>query len=88
MTPHAIEDIRDVAFSYSKNNYIKDNLHVLTIMKNLVFLNQIVEQGMQARFNFSRYFIKYKSRLVAQGCREGSVFILDTTVACCGLRVK
>ena len=49
---HPIQDIENVQFGEEGNqSYIKKCLHVPTITKNLVSVGQIVEQGMQVRFN-------------------------------------
>ena len=56
---------------------IKNVLHVPTIMKNLVSVGQIMEKGMQVRFNNGGCFIEKKGRLITKGCGEGQRFILD-----------
>ena len=49
---HTIEYNGDVAFNHHDNKgYIKYTLHVLFITKNLVSVGQIVEQGIEVRFN-------------------------------------
>ena len=53
-------------------------LHVPTITKNLVSVRQIVNQGMQVRFTYLGYFIEEEGRVIAQGRRDGRMFILDT----------
>ena len=58
--------------------FIKSVLHVPTITKNLVSVSQIVEQGMQVRFNHGGYFFEKEGRLIARGRREGQMFILDS----------
>ena len=52
--------------------------HIPTITKNLMSVEQIVEQGMQVRFTHHGCFIKEEGKLIAQGCREGRIFILET----------
>ena len=41
-----------------KQTYIKNVLHVPTIMKNLFLVGQMVQQGMQVRFNQDGCFIE------------------------------
>ena len=53
-------------------------LHVPTITKNLVSVGHIVEQGMQFRFTHLGCFIEEEGQVIAQGCRDGRMFILDT----------
>ena len=76
---HPIRHIDNVPFGKegNKNTCIKNVLHVLTITKNLFLVDQIVEQGLQVRFNNKGSFIKKKGRLIAKGHREGQMFILD-----------
>ena len=57
---------------------IKNVLHVPTITKKLVSVSQIVEQGMQVRFNQGGCFIEKEGRLIARGRREGRMFILQS----------
>ena len=91
---HMIEHIGDVALSNHDNKgYMTDLLHVLTITKNLVSVGQIVEQGMQVRFNQDGFFIEDKGQLIAHARREGHMFILDaievnTTMYAKGLKAK
>ena len=54
-------------------------LHVPTITKNLVSVSQIVDQGMmQVRFTHLGCFIEEEDKVIAQGRREGRMFILKT----------
>mgnify|MGYP000689272179 CR=1 FL=1 len=53
-------------------------LHVLPITKNLVSVGQIVDQGMQVRFTHLGCFIEEKGQVIAQGRKDGRMFILDT----------
>ena len=46
-------------------------LHVQNIAKNLIFVSQMVEQGMKVKFNESGCCIEQKGKLVARGRREG-----------------
>ena len=63
--------------------YLADVLHVPKITKNLVFVGQMVEQGLQVRFNLDGCFVedlKNKCRLVAKGKRQGRMFMLDVEI--------
>ena len=78
-TPHPIRHIGDVPFGKECNQTcIKNVLHVPTITKNLVSVRQIMEQGMQVRFNNEGCFIEKDGRLIAKGQRDGRLFILDS----------
>ena len=58
-TTHPIRHIDNVSFGKDdKNNCIKNVFEVPTIRKNLVSVGQIVEQGMQVRFNNEGFFIE------------------------------
>ena len=58
-TTHPIWHVGNVPFGKEgEQTSIKNVLHVSTIMKNLVSIGQIVEQGMQVRFNQGGYFIE------------------------------
>ena len=50
---HPIEHVGDVPFTLEdgKEKYMSHVLHVPTITKNLVLVGQMVEQGLQVRFN-------------------------------------
>ena len=51
-TTHSIRHIRNVPLrKEGSQTYIKNVFHVPTITKNLVSIGQIVEQGMQVRFD-------------------------------------
>ena len=63
-------------------------LHVPTITKNLVSVGQIVDQGMQVRFTHLGCFIEEEGKVIAQGRREGRMFILDTNQAGTALYAK
>ena len=52
-------------------------LHVPTITKNLVSIKQIVDHGMQVRFTHLGCFIVEDGKVIAQGHRERSVYILN-----------
>ena len=54
-------------------------LHVPTITKNLVLVGQIIDQGMEVRFTHLGCFIEEEGRVIAQGRRDGRMFILDST---------
>ena len=58
-------------------------LHVPRITKNLVSIGQMVEQGLQVRFNASGCYVEdfiSKNRLIAKGKRIGCMFTLDVNV--------
>jgi hypothetical protein len=58
-TTHPIRHIGNVPFGErGKQTYIKNVLHVPTITKNLVSVGQMVEQGMQVRFDQEGCFIE------------------------------
>ena len=77
---HPIRHIGNVPFGErGKQTYIKNVLHVPTITKNLVSVGQIVEQGMQVRFNNNGCFIEKHGRVIAKGRRDGLLFILNST---------
>ena len=64
---HPIRHIGNVPFDKeSKQTYIKNVLHVPTIMKNLVFVGQIVEQCMQVRLYQGGCFIEKEGLLIAR----------------------
>ena len=76
-TTDPIWHVGNVPFSYDgKQTYLKNVLQVPTITKNLVSLGQIVEQGMQVRFNNEGCFIEKESQLVVHGRKKGRMFIL------------
>ena len=78
-TTHPIRHIGDVPFrKEGEKTCIKNVLHVPTITKSLVSVGQIVEQGMQVRFNNEGCFIEKDGRLIAKGRRDGRLFILDS----------
>ena len=54
-------------------------LHVPTITKNLVSVGQIVYQGMEVRFTHLGCLIEEEGCVIAQGRRDGRMFILDST---------
>ena len=57
-----------------------DVLHVPTIAKNLVSVGQMVEQGLQVKFNEHGCYVedlKNNRRLVAKGNIIGRMFTLD-----------
>ena len=59
-TKHTISHIGDVPLTVDdgKVKSLVDVLHVPRITKNLVFVGQMVEQGLQVRFNHDGCFIK------------------------------
>ena len=78
-TRHPIRHIGDVRFGKEgQQTCIKNVLHVPTITKKLVSVGEIVEQGMQVRFNNEGCFIEKDGRLIAKGWRDGRLFIPDS----------
>ena len=78
-TPHPIEHIGDVPLSHvGQKGIMRNVLHVPTITKNLVSIAQIVDQGMQVRFTHHGCFIEEEGLIIAQGRRDGRMFILKT----------
>ena len=74
--PHPIKNVGDVPLSHVgvKGN-LMNMLHIPTITKNLVSIGQIVDQGMQVQFTHLGCFIKQEGQVIAQGCRDGRMFI-------------
>ena len=73
-TMHPIENVGNVPLTLEdgKEKYMYDVLHVPTITKNLVLVGQMVEQGLQVRFNEHGCFVddfKNKCRLVLKAIR-------------------
>jgi len=84
-TTHPITQIGKVPLSmqYGQTKYLKDVLHVPTITKNLVFVSQIVEQGLQVIFNPNGCFVedmKNQGKLIVKGERNGRMFTLDVNM--------
>ena len=76
-TQHPIKHVGDIPLNHvSQKGVMRNVLHVLTIAKNLVFVRQIVVQGMHVRFNHHNYFIEYEGMLIVHGCRDRRMFIL------------
>ena len=67
-TPHPIEHIGDIPLTHvGQKGIMRNFLHVLTITKNLVFVRQIVDQGMQVRFTHHDCFIEDEGRTIVRG---------------------
>ena len=78
-TTHLIRQGGNVPFQKEDNKtYIKNVLNVPNITKKLVSVDQIVEQGMQVRFNHAGCFIENEGWLITSRQREGQMFILDS----------
>ena len=78
-TPHPIENVGEVPLNYvGQKGKLMNVLHVPTITKNLVSFGQIVNQGTQVRFTNLGCFIEEEGQVIAQGRRDGRMFILDT----------
>ena len=77
-TPQPIEHIGDVPLSpVSQRGIMRNVLHVSIVTKNLVLVGRIVDQAMQVPFTHLRCFIEEEGKSIAQGCREGRMFILE-----------
>jgi hypothetical protein len=84
-TTHPIAHIGNVPLTMQngKIKYLFDLLHVPNITKNLVFVGQMIEQGLQVWFNPNGCYVKNfkdKCRLVAKGKRMGRMFTLDVSM--------
>ena len=63
-------------------NKLTDVLHVPTITKNLISVGQMVEKGLQVKFNYKGCFIedpKKGYKMIAKGKKEGRMFTMDIT---------
>ena len=66
-----------------RTKHMVDVLHVPTITKNFVSIGQMVEQGLQVKFNSDGCFIKdpkNKYKMVAKGKRIGRMFTLNVKI--------
>ena len=84
-TLHPIEHVGKVPLSMhdGKTKHMADVLHVPTITKNLVSVGQMVDQGLQVKFNKHGCFVEdFQSgcRLVTKGKRIGRMFTLDVNM--------
>ncbi len=84
-TTHPITQIGKVPLSMQdgQTKYLKDVPHVPTITKNLVFIGQMVEQGLQVTFNPNGCFVedmKNQGKLITKGERNGRMFTLDVNM--------
>jgi hypothetical protein len=84
-TTHLITQIGKVPLSMQdgQTKYLKDVLHVPTITKKLVFVGQMVEQGLQVTFNPNGCFVedmKNEGKLIAKGERNEQMFTLDVNM--------
>ena len=87
---HPIEHVGNVPLSMEdgKEKYMADVLHMPTITKTLVSVGQMVEQGLQVRFNEHGCFVKdfrNKCRLVAKGNKNGRMFTLNVNMPKAGM---
>ena len=74
-TAHPIAQVGKVplAMQNGRTKYLSDVLHVPNITKNLVSIDQMVEQGLQVRFNSKECFVedlKNQCCLVVKGKRN------------------
>jgi hypothetical protein len=84
-TTHPIAHIENVPLLMQdgKMKYLSNVLHVPNITKNLVSVGQMIEQGLQVRFNPDGCYVedfKDKCRLVAKGKIVGKMFTLDVSM--------
>ncbi|MCO5593801.1 hypothetical protein L7F22_047819 [Adiantum nelumboides] len=84
-TAHPIAHTGNVPLSLQDGNvkYLADVLHVPNITKNLVSVGQMVEQGLQVRFNADGLYVeeyKKNGKLIAQGKKVGRMFTLDVNI--------
>ena len=84
-TVHPIEHMGKVplVMQDGKVKHLENVLHVPTITKNLVSVGQMVDQGLQVRFNSHGVFVedlKNKCKLVTKGEKKGRLFTLDVTM--------
>ncbi|MCO5604490.1 hypothetical protein L7F22_058657 [Adiantum nelumboides] len=82
---HPIVHTGDVPLSTRNGNkkYLVDVLHVPNITKNLISVGQMVEQGLQVRFNGRGLYVdeyKKNGKLVAQGKKVGRMFTLNVNM--------
>ena len=81
-TAHLVKHVGNVPLSMNngKVKYLVDVLHVPKITKNLVSVGQMVEQGLQVRFNQDGVFVEDfndRCRLITKGNRCGRMIILE-----------
>ncbi|MCO5563260.1 hypothetical protein L7F22_016897 [Adiantum nelumboides] len=84
-TVHPIAHTDDVPLSTinDKEKYLIDVLHVPNITKNLVFVVQMVEQGLQVRLNGDGLYVeeyKKNGKIVAQGKKVERMFTLNVNM--------
>ena len=84
-TMHPITQVDKVplAMQDGRTKYLSNILHFPNITKSLVSIGQMVEQGLQVRFNFDGYFVEdfnNKCKLIAKGKRSSQMFTLDVNM--------
>ncbi|MCO5553272.1 hypothetical protein L7F22_006793 [Adiantum nelumboides] len=84
-TAHPIMHTGNVPLSLQDGNvkYLADVLHVPNITKNLVFVGQMVEQGLHVRFNADGLYVeeyKKNGKLIAQGKKVDRISTLDVNI--------
>ncbi|MCO5611555.1 hypothetical protein L7F22_065808 [Adiantum nelumboides] len=84
-TAHPIAHTGNVPLSLQDGNvkYLVDVLHVPNITKNLVSIGQMVEHGLQVRFNADGLYVeeyKKNGKLIAEGKKVGRMFTLDVNI--------
>ena len=71
-TPHTIEHVGEVPLSHvGQKGKLMNVLHVPTITKNLVSVDQIVDQGMQVRLTHLVASLKKKVKRLCRGAVKG-----------------
>ncbi|MCO5588666.1 hypothetical protein L7F22_042624 [Adiantum nelumboides] len=67
----------------TKKKYLVDVLHVTNITKNLLLVGQMVEQGLQVKFNGDGLYVeeyKKNGKLIAQGKKVRRMFTLNVNM--------
>ena len=78
-TPHPIEHIGDIPLTHvGQKGIMRYFLHVLTITKSLVLVDQIVDQCMKVWFTHHECYIKEEGKIITQGRCVRRMFILQT----------
>ena len=63
-------------------------LHIQSISKKHVSIGHVVDHGMQVCFTNHECFIEEEGQIIAQGRREGRMFILDRNAVGTALFIK
>ena len=81
-TRHSVELVGQIPLqdTCGTRNKLIDVLHVPTITKNLISIGQMVEKGLQVKFNYKGCFIedpKKGYKVIAKRKKEGRMFTMD-----------